>query len=311
MADQVMDALSFNASGNNTTMQYLASEIIIAARKRGRPLAAMTNVSNELLSGGDTVRVPILPTIQSALRVDGAAIVLDNSAGSSVGVSVNKIRESAFAVSDLAGAQNDLACANQLAARVVAVMNGVEAEILSAITTGLTTFVSGTYGADLTEAVIVAAIGNLMSQEDAPDADRGLVGLLHPNSHAWGAVSQLAAYQRADGEAQQWRTADPLFQHGDKYWHGVLWKTCNSLPKNGSSIDNCILHPNALAFAIRPIPIPDAPNVEAMNVFDAESGIAFQVLKYFDFQRQSTVFNVKTMYGFSILKENHGILLKS
>lgn len=309
MADQLMDALSFNSSGNNTTMQYIGTQAILSARKRGRPLAAMTNISKDFLNGGDTVRVPIAANATSSLRVDGAAITLDNSSGSSVNVTVNRMRESNFGVTDIASAQNSAQGLAQLQSRITTVLNEAEADVLSSITTGLTTNTAGTYNTDLTEAVIVGALGTLMSQADAPDLNLPLVGLLHPSSHAWGAVSQLAAYQRADGEAQQWRTADPMFQHGDKWWHGVNWRVCNSLPVNGTSTDNCILHPNAIAFAVRPIPLPSG--VEAMNVFDAESGLAIQVLKYFDGSRQAEVYVVKCLYGFSIIKENHGILLKS
>ncbi len=305
MAD--LDITSTNLNTMKALLTFLSTSFVAVGRNLGSPLKHFMNVSSEVANLGQAVNIMIGAPVTSQLLTDGQDIVLDNTVGTGATVTLNKYRMTPFGTTQLADALSGNAAAIVLLQQNIAsLLNDIEADCLSVITSGLTNTV-GTYNTDISLASLNSAVYTL----DNNKAPQGRVGLLRHDAHAWGAFTQLPqiVYSYQTGVASPVNNgnfAGPIYYAGCEYW-----KT-QALPKSVNNIDNCVIAPGALAMACRALPMP-AAGIGAMqqNVVDAESGIAMSLTAQWNGKTQATEIIAKCVYGYTVPQVNYGVLLKS
>ncbi len=316
MANAVMTESTFASSGVNIIMTWIADEFIRSLRSRVRVLNYMKNVSAKLQGGGDTVRVPIAPTISSNLLADGNAVSLDDTAGTVATVTINKHRYVSYGETLMAIAKtaNTPQMAMEMESRLDGLFNDIEADVLTVVTSGFVTNVQGTYNSNLTEATIVAAMGSLFSSK-VPQ-DRPLIGFVHPDGTCWQALAQIATFAQA--QMRGFQEMSPILANGNPLtyanmipWHGAWWNMTQSVNKSGTNHDNVIIYPDSIAVAFREIPIPDpSTGVSAANFVDSDSSIAFQICRSWNKDRLAEEITIHTLYGYATGRESWGCLVK-
>lgn len=311
MANQAITSgsTSLGASGLNSLLTFFMDSFRAIKRNTGRPLNYInSNASADLASEGQTVTIPLYPTTTSALLTDGAAVVQDDSVGSNTSVTLNKHRVTKFSLTEIARAlDGDKVNAGLLEGRIAGLLNDVESDVLSAITSGFTTNTVGTYNSAMTEANIVTAMVNYFSQL-AP-GDVMPTGFVRHDANAWGALLQLAAFRDYQVTGVQAPTVNASYMNPGIERYGVRWIVTQALPKSGTSIDNLIFHPNALCMAMRTLPNPLSPGVQAMNF--AQDGVSMQMLMNWNGDRLQDEMTIHTLYGYAVGKEQWGVLFKS
>lgn len=315
MANAIMTESSFGSGGLNSIMTYYADQFIAAGRSRVRPLNFCKSVgTGDFATKGDTVRVGLAPTIASNLLTDGNAVTLDDTAGTSVSVSLNKHRYTSFgetivAKSKANGTPTD---SLEMSARMTGLFNDIEADVLTIGATSFTTNIVGSYNSAITEANVVAGVGKLFDAKVPQDAP--LMGFVHQSANAWQALAQIAsfanAYQRG-GQAASPVLATSVGYGSSVPYHGVEWNMSQSITKSGTSVDNLVFHPDAICVAFRSLPLPEVSGVEAANFVDSDSRIAFQVVRSWNKDRLAVEYTIHTLYGYSVGRESWGLLYKS
>ncbi|HEY3320872.1 MAG TPA: hypothetical protein VGP72_10445 [Planctomycetota bacterium] len=306
MADAPIVISGLNSSGANVLLRFLADEFVQAGRNIGSPLKFVTDVSAQVASKGEKVGVIVAPTLTSALLTDGNAKVLDDTGPTTADVTLDKHRTVNFGYTQIASALDGNNTARvMIQASVASLLNGIEEDVFSAITSGFTTNVVGTYNSDITVANIVAGVAKL----DDAKAPYPRVGLVRHDAKAYGALSQLAGWEQFVYTGQTSPNVLPQGSQGRMY-RDVSWFKSQAMPKATNNIDNAIFCPQAIAVAMRPMAAPAGGPV-AETIFDAESGIVFQILTQWNPSTLANEFVVHALYGYSVVKESWGCLFKS
>lgn len=309
MAEAPISVTQLGSSGVNALLTRSWDSFQTIKKNKGNPLAFMTKrVSNEPGQLNQTVNIPLFPEIASNLLTDGDAVTLNNDAGSYATLALNKHRETTWSWTQIAaGFTTPDMIAGQLAARLAGLVNDVQADILSMITSGFTTNSAGTYASALTEANAVKAVSYVSAYK--PQADK-LTAFIAPDEKAWGALAQLSAFRDYSVRGTQNSLTGegsvpmPVFDAYGCYWHVV-----NGLPLNGTSRDNIVFDPMAMVYAMQPIALPMSQGVAATNLVDSE--VAVQIVMHYDGDRLADQFTAHVLYGYAVAKEVWGCLLKS
>ena len=169
-------ASSLGSSGANTLLRFLSDQVVQACRNWGGPTRYVTDVSGAVAQKGNVVGVYVTPNLASRTLVDGNAKVLDDDTGSTVNVTLNRLKYSAFSKTSVARAlEGDFSTLARLQASIYAVLNDIEADVMSIATSQFTTnAVVGTYNTAITEAVISNGVEAILDQR--PPSGQPLVG---------------------------------------------------------------------------------------------------------------------------------------
>jgi hypothetical protein len=317
MADAVITTTSLGSGGLKSLMTLLAGDFISALRNRGRVLTAVNTQagSGAVAAFGDTARVVLAPdNLTTNVLTDGNTKVLDDTVGSSIDVVLNKHRVAAFGYTQIAEALDGrYTMPAEVQARIFAILNDVESDALAIAQTGFTTNTTGTYTSNLTEAVVVAGMTKLYDA-GVPEGEP-ITGFLKQGSTSWGALVQLGAFREFNVIGQK----SPIVSQDEGgsvseagyYWHGCNWKMSQGVHQSVSNVDNVMLHKDAIAVAMRPLPIPTAPGVEAANFRDEASTVEFQLLRQWNTAKLAEEIVCHVLYGVSAGKEQYGNLLKA
>ncbi len=122
----------------------------------------------------------------------------------------------------------------------------------------------------------------------------------------------IRANQRGYVESSPSINATPRYGQ-DVIYQNISVSECQAVPDNAGSVDNFIFHKNALAMAIRPLPVPseDGIGVKARLVMNEEIGMAYTMQISYNLQTYAPEMSVRCLYGTNILKEEWGGILKS
>lgn len=310
MANQAITsgATSLGASGLNSLLTFFWDSFITVKRNQGNPLQYLNgDISSVVAEEGQNVTVPLYPTITTNLTTDGSTVTQDDSVGSNVTITLNKHRTTKWSFTQVARAlDGGKTMEGEFQARLAGMLNDTEADILSMITSSVTTNTVGSYNSAMTEANIVAAM--VAYWDNKPPA--GLpTALVRHDSNAWGALSQLAAFRDYQVQGVVAPTANDSYMATGLARYGSRWTVTQSLPKSGTSIDNVIFHRNALLYAMRPIPVPLAPGVQAVNFSDGQ--IMLQMLLQWNGDRLADEFVIHELYGYGVGRQEWAVLFKS
>jgi len=308
-----MTESSFGSSGTNIIMTFIADQFIKSLRSRVRVLNLVKSVGDSLSNGGETVNVPLAPTISSNLLTDGNAVTLDDTSGTSKAITLNKHRYCAYGETLIALAKtgNTSAVQMELESRMSGLFNDIEADILTVANAGFTTNTVGSYNSAITEANIVSGIGKLIAAR-VPQ-DKPLVGLVAETANAWQALAQISNF--ASGTYRGLASPSPVIAT-DNYgsmvpFHGAFWSQTTSVYRSGTSVDNVVFHPDAICVAMRTLPVVAGPGVEMANFVDSESKVAFQICRSWNKDRLAFETVIHVLYGYGVGRESWGLLFKS
>jgi len=300
-------AASIGSSGANVQVQYLSDLVIEARRNQGSPLRFVTDVSGDIMEQGDTCKVWSAPNQTSRLLTDGSAITKDDDVGSSQTVTINKHRYKALSMTTVAAALGGNAIAEGLLrSQIAAVLNGMEEDVLSLASSFANNANAGTYNTALTEAEISEAAQKL----DTARIPGPYIGLIKPDANGWYALNLLSAFTAAD----QTGLSNPKFEDGygaGRLFHRIRLYPCHAVPKSGTSTSNLVFNPSAIAIAMRMPTAPKSNAAQAINIFDQESAIAFQIVQQWDGSTLSDEIIVRVLYGYAEVNDDYGIELRS
>lgn len=300
-------AASIGSSGANVQVTYLSDLVIEARRNQGSPLRYVTDVSADIMGQGDTCKVWSAPNSTSRLLTDGSSITKDDDVGSSQTVTINKQRYKAMSMTTVAAAMGGNAIAEGiLRSNIASVLNGVEEDVLSLASGFTNNAYAGTYNTALTEAEMNEAVQVL----DTARILKPYVGLIKPDAKGWYALTQIANFTDSDKTGK----ANPKFEVGygnGTLFHGAYWYPCHAVAKSGTSTSNVVFNPSAIAVAMRMPEAPKSNAAQAINIFDTESAIAFQIVQQWDGNTLSDEVIVRVLYGYSEVNDDYGIELRS
>jgi len=266
-----------------------------------------TDASAVVAQQGQTVTIPLYPTSSSSLVTDGNALVSDDSVGSSVSITLNKHRAVKFSLTQVAQAlDGNKVVDGLLEGRIAGILNDIEADVMSVVTSGFTTNTVGTYNNAITEANAASAIGKLYESK----IPEGFIptALVRHDANAWQALVQIAEFADAQNTGEVSEVGKETYGRG-KIWHGARWFMSQSMPKSGTSIDNAIFHPNAICAAFRAFETPMAPGVQAIPM--VMDGVPLQMLLQWNGDRLADEVVIHSLYGYGVGKEDWGCLFKS
>ena len=309
MADATIRTESLGSSNLNSLLTTFWDSFRKYKKNKGNPLALITgSISEKFAVEGQTVNVPLYPTVASNLLTDGNAVVKNDETGSYVALTLNRHRESTWSWTQIAHSlDGGKTLEGILGGRIAGFVNDVKADILSMITAGFTTNTAGTYNTALTEAVVVEAVSDIMANK--PEGEI-LHAMISPDVKAWGALAQLSRFTNWDVRGTQNNLTGegsvlaPTFQA-----YGVNWHVTHGLPRTGTSQDNVVFDPASMLYAMRPIMPPMSRGVVASNF--VEEGIALQLVLSYDNGRLADQFTLHALYGSCIGMETWGSLLLS
>lgn len=311
MANQAITSgsTSLGSSGLNSLLTLFMAQFRSQKRNVGTPLNyCNSSASNVVSSQGQTVTVPIYPTTQSSLLIDGQAVASDDNVGTSVSVTLNKHRYLKFSLTQMARMlDGDKTTSGLMLGRVFGLLNDIESDVMSVATTGFSTNVVGTYNTAITEAVLSSAHTKYKNQ--APPSDVPPIGLISPGANAWGALEQLPAFRDFQVTGEKSFTTDANVFVNGLTRYGVRWVESQAMPVSGTSIDNLIFHPNAICTAFRAFDMPMAPGVAARS--ETIDGVTFQMVMTYNGDRLQDEMTLHALYGFSVGREIWGVQLKS
>lgn len=301
-------AASLGSSGANVLLPILSDFFVEAARNSGSPLRGITDVSATVASFGEVARVWIAPDASSNLLTDGSAITKNDSPGTTASVTLNRHRECTFSLTQVGAALAGNNIAQKLIqSRMTWLLNGVEEDVLSVHSSFTTNAFAGTGATAITESEMVEAVQKLKDQR-APGPYIALID--SGSSTAWSAMVQIANFVQAGGQSNPWLTTKPNWG-GGVFWNDTIWIPTQAVDVAGTTSYNLVFSSQAIAIAMRPLPLPMAANASAMNVVDAASGVAFQIVTTYDSDRLSDQITLHTLYGYSMTKNAYGVVLRS
>ncbi|HEY3322079.1 MAG TPA: hypothetical protein VGP72_16550 [Planctomycetota bacterium] len=316
MSNLVITESTLGDEGLKSLMILLAEGFLAAKRARGHPINFVNSnsPSQAIAEFGQTARVLLSPSVASTLVSPGADLVYDDTVGTSVDVTLNKFRRTAFGYSQVAEAlDGGHSVASVTEGHMSGLFNDIEADVLS-IATSLHTNVVGTYGADVTDEVIAAAFGKLADAyvpEGAP-----LVGYLHQGPSAWQAFTAIPYVRQYYNTGE--KSPDKIATYGSSpiLHKSIGWMLSQSVKRTSGTFtyahtNNIAFHRDAILMAMKPLRVPTVKGVEAMNFRDADSGIEFQILKQWDPKQTAEILVIQALYGIALGREDWAVLIKS
>lgn len=316
MADLVITKDNLGNSGLKSLMTLLADNFIKAARNRGRILKYIRtqNESTAVAQFGDTARVLLSPdNVVVNDLTDGNSKVLDNTTGSSVDIVLNKHKYCAFGMTQIAQAlDGGRALPLQVDSRITALLNTIEGDICALAHTGFTSNVVGAYDTPITEPNCLSAFTKLVDA-GVPQGEP-LTAFVRHGINSWSALAQLASFREFQMTGKESPTVSAGYGEGN-FYHGINWIMSQNVSQVNETpiaqISNFVFHADALACAMKALPVPMSGGVEAANFQDPESGIELQILKQWNKDTLSDELVIHALYGCGVAKEVYGCLFKA
>jgi hypothetical protein len=244
-------------------------------------------------------------------ETDGTAPALDDTPGSYADITLSKHKSVMFGFSQVAETLDGGRSIPVITeARMADLFNSIETDVASlaltfsnSVGTGNTALTEATY--DAGRALLVAA--------QVPENDP-LWGVYHYNAKSWQALAALATFReyRIRGEVSN---VTEVTEYGVK---PTMWKSAYHVESQNVATAtvsastytyNYLMHRSAILVAMKAPVLPSSPGVEAANFMDPDSGIEFQILKYFDQTKHGDVLKIHSLYGKGLGRADWGCIL--
>lgn len=297
------------------TSANVASAIVKLVAARSMPSLVgnliMGNLVNRdfepvLAAQGDTVNVPLPATTMVTNNIaEGGAVVTQNPSLGNAPIVLNQHPECSFQIPDVTKA---LAFPDLLNTYMQPAINAlaekVETDLLATYASFTTNTPVGVGGTAVTEAVVDAAETALFKAKVAMLEQKNLV--LHADSYA--EVRQLPRFSEVDKIASG--EAISLGQVG-KLKDFKVFRSQFVAATGGGPVtrQNLAFHKNALGLVMRRLPNV-IPGTGAVVEYGELGGFGFRIVMSYDANTLSQKFTIDALYGFGVLRNNHGIVVR-
>lgn len=269
-----------------------------------RPVFVMAELVNrdfsaDLQSEGDTITVPMAPTMTANVLAEAGSVQLQNPALGSVDITLTQHVESSFFIPDHTRilARPDL-IQTYMTSAVLAVANQIETDLMNQFPYLTYNSTQGTQGTPLTEAVIDATESALFAAKVPEGEPRNLV----VSATAYSDLRQIPRFTERRmiggvGEAMRTGTLSEI-----KNFRVVR----SQLTPVISSTQYCLaFHRDALALVTRRLPsIP--PGFGAVSEYVEDGGYGFRVVLSYNPNELGVQCTVDCLYGVGVLRNEFG-----
>lgn len=205
---------------------------------------------------GDTIHIPNLSNLSANDKTANAAVTLQAVTETETTISIDKHKEASFLVEDIVKVQSNYDLMSEYTSKAgYAIAETVDTDLL-ALYTGFTNTDVGTYGNDVTNPVILAAI-EALDLANAPLEDRAFV--FHPTQKT--AIAQIDQFIRADYLGNYQSAKPAAVGPRSRFMWGELWGIpayyTNQVPTTAGTptqYHNILFHKEALSLALQQKP---------------------------------------------------------
>jgi hypothetical protein len=241
---------------------------------------------------GDTIHIPHISNLAANDKTQTSEVTLQTVTETETPIAISEWKEVSFEIEDIVKVQSQYDLRSEYTAKAgYAIAQAVDTDLLS-LYASLTSTDVGTYGVDVTDPVIVAALQKL-DEQDTPLEDRYFI--IAPSQKA--AIMKLDKFVKADflGQYDQptpvKRGPNSRYLWGDIY--GVPTYYTNQVPVTAATptqTHNILFHKEAFALAMQLSPRTQA--------------------SYWQ-KDLSWLVTTDTIYGFSVLRSTFGVEVRS
>ena len=308
----------FGSAGAGAILTQVADAFLKSKRNKGRILQHVnTDVEQGIVQPHGTARFLLAPSnLTVADETDGTTPNLDDTVAVPYDVPISEHKTILFGYTQVAQAlANSGAIPAQLDGRMTSLFNTIEEDICG-LAASFSTTVLGTPGTGITQLVYNAARAAIVTNQ-APANDM-LTAFFAPGAKNWDAFTGLSDVKDYRIRGVPSPVMDKDFAHdnpGLYFRNAMNYESQNVKAGNLSGTAfayNFMFHRDAILVALKTLPLPEAGiGVVGANFKDPESGIEFQILKYWDQAHGGTVVKIHSLYGRALGREEWGALMEA
>lgn len=266
---------------------------VLRATENALVMAGLVKRFDSLVTGkGDVINIPNLSNLAATDKTASAQVTLQSPTEDNTQILINKHKESSFLVEDILKVQSNYDLMGEYTSKAgESIARQIDTDLLSEYA-NFTNSDVGSYGSDITDAVILAAI-EAIDLANAPLEDRALV--IYPTQKT--ALARIDKFVKADylGQYQNptvVRTGVPSrYMWGDIYGVPVYYtKQIEQTAGTPTQTHNMLFHKEAMALALQL-----APRTQSQYILEYLSNLVV----------------VDTIYGVKTLRTDFGIEVRS
>src|SRR5437016_1372431 len=261
-----------------------------------------------LAQAGDTVNIPIAPTLVANNLVEGNTVQLQNPNVGNAQIVLNTHAEATFQIPDVTKvlAVPDLLKLYMQPA-VVALAERIEADLLALYPAFTSNTPAGTGGTAITEATVDAAETALFAAKTPASSAKYLV----VDSSTYSALRQIPRFSEFNtaGEAGLRALVDGAVGKMKDFY---IFRS-QYVAKTGSSpvtTHNLAFARNAIGLVVRRLPQP-LPGTGAIAEYAELGNFGMRVVMSYQPNTLAQQFTVDVLYGCGVLRNNHGVQVNS
>ncbi len=261
-----------------------------------------------LAQAGDTVNVPIPPTLTANNIAEGGSVLAQNPNLGNAQIILNTHAEATFQIPDVTKvlAAPDLLSLYMQPA-VVALAEKIESDLLALYSQFTANSPVGTGGAAITESIVDSAETALFQAKVPASAPKYLV----VDGNAYSALRQIPRFSEysSAGEAGLRALVDGSVGKIKDFY---VFRS-QFVPKTGSapvSTHNLAFTKNAIGLVVRRLPQP-LPGTGAVAEYAELGNFGMRVLMTYQPNTLSQQFTVDVLYGCAVLRNNHAVRVTS
>lgn len=239
---------------------------VLRAAENALVMAPLVKRFDSLVTGkGDTIHIPNLSNLSATAKSANTQVTLQSPTESDTSISISNHQESSFLVEDLLKVQSNYDLMAEYTSKAgESIARKIDTDLLAEYSNFTNTDV-GTYGSDITDAVILAAI-EAVDLANAPMEDRAFV--IYPTQKT--ALARIDKFVKSDylGQYQNAtvvRTGpNSRYMWGDIYGIPVYYtKQVPATAGTPTQYHNMLFHKEALALALQ-----QSPRVQSQYILE-------------------------------------------
>ncbi|MGB9454723.1 MAG: P22 phage major capsid protein family protein [Bryobacteraceae bacterium] len=254
-----------------------------------------------LANAGDTVNVPIPPTMQANNIADGSTVTPQNPSLGNAQIVLNTHAEATFQIPDVTKvlAVPDLLKIYMQPA-VAAIAQKIESDLLNLYAGFTTNTPVGTAGTALTEATVDAAETALFMAKVAPSEQKYIVVDAAAYS-AWRQIPLFEEFQTAGAAGLAALIDGTIGKYKDFYVFRSQF-----VPKTGNNTHNVAFTRDAIGLVVRRLPQP-LPGTGAIAEYAELGNFGMRVVMSYQPNTLAQQFTVDVLYGCGVLRNECGV----
>ena len=266
---------------------------VLRAAENALVMAPLVKRFDSLVTGkGDTIHIPNLSNLSASDKSANTQVSLQSPTESDTSISINKHKESSFLVEDLLKVQSNYDLMGEYTSKAgESIARQIDTDLLGLYSDFTNTDV-GTYGTDITDAVVLAA-DEALDLANAPLEDR--VFVIYPTQKT--ALLRIDKFVKADyvgqyNSATMVRTGpNSRYMWGELYGKPVYYtKQVVATAGTPTQYHNVLFHKEALALALQ-----QAPRVQSQYILEYLGNLVV----------------VDVIYGVKTIRADFGIEIRS